>query len=1479
VTAVVAEKPSVARDIARVLGAIKKGEGYSHGGGYVVTWAIGHLVALAEPHEINQAWRYWRREHLPILPSHWPLIVYEKTRDQFQVVAKILKSPKVERVVAATDAGREGELIFRYIYEAAECAKPVERLWISSLTPAAIREGFQKLRPGREYDPLADAARARSRADWLVGMNLSRAYSLAYRQDLSVGRVQTPTLAMMVERELAIRSFVPEDYREVVATFAPSRDPAPGEENKDTSYKGTYFREQKAEDQPRETADASAKSAGVAAVSEHGPRVTRLPADGDEAARIVERAKRGQARIESVERETRHLAPPLLYDLTELQRHANRLFGFSAKQTLELAQNLYEKHKLITYPRTDSRYLSSDVAAGLAKIVDPIATPYRALLAPGTGTRPLGRRFVDDSKVTDHHAIIPTGGSSSLVPDSPEAKIYDLICRRLLSAWHKDHIWAVTTVITAITTTAGQEQLQVIVDRYFSSGTMVEQEGWKVLDFVRPAGAAKRAMKEKKQKEGREAEGEAGKAATDDQDLPAGLEPGLPVKVLDAEVLAKQTRPPRRFTEATLLTAMETAGKALEERELSDAMKDRGLGTPATRAAIIETLLRREYIRRNGKTLEATDKGIGLIEVVHPAVKSPAMTGDWEAKLKRMERGDGSFQPFMRGIEDYVREVVGAVPASGPFPAPAQASDSRVPQSSPSGPAGAAPAPNGTARNGSQDPRQPRSSPVMARGLFDQTAGGRSPAVTRPAGPGRNPTAPPPSAVPQARKGTQPDLFTAARPAESAPIKAHASGERRAPITTPPAPGEASSELAHLLHSAFGFTSFRPHQQQACEAAAAGRNVLLVMPTGAGKSLCYQLPGMARGGVTLVVSPLIALMEDQVAKLRALGLRAERVHSGRSRNDSRQACVDYLEGRLQFLFIAPERLSVAGFPEMLAKRKPSLVAVDEAHCISHWGHDFRPEYRMLGQRLPALRPVPVIALTATATPQVQDDIVEQLGLDHALRCIHGFRRENIAIEVIELTPAQRPPVVLELLRDRENRPAIIYAPTRKSATALARELNSEFPSAAYHAGMPAAERDDVQAKFLADRYEVVVATIAFGMGIDKPDIRTVVHTALPGSVEGYYQEIGRAGRDGKPSRAVLMQSWTDRRTHEFFLDRDYPDVAVLDEVYKVLTEQKQPRSVLEKRLGMSEILFEKALEKLWVHGGAAVDPAENVRRGEAAWRKSYIEQCRHKRVQLEQISRYSDSHACRMLSLLEYFGDVEDLATACGACDICAADRCAVLRYRQPTRQESEVIEHIVAALREQDRQPVGRLYNAGLWDPDLDRRKFEKLLGALARSGLVRLSVESFDKGGESIEYRRATLTPEGRRLQGPIAELVRIPVERPKPSRKPKKRAPKGTKATAGDKALAATAVSRGKELVPDTARPNDVHSALLAALKAWRLEEAHRLGLPAFRIFSDRTLQAVATSRPRNEEELLSLYGFGPKNVRKYASRILKIVAGVV
>src|SRR6188768_3219598 len=632
--AVVAEKPSVARDLALSLGATRRSEGTLSGNGYVVTWAIGHLVGLAEPEGINPAWKRWRREDLPMLPERWPLNVFSATRSQFEIVRRVLNAPGVESVICATDAGREGELIFRFIYEAAGCRRPVQRLWISSLTERAIREGFARLRPAREYDALADAALGRSRADWLVGMNLSRAYGLSLDAPLSVGRVQTPTLAMLVERTLAIRDFVPEPYLEVVATFAPDAE---------QRYRGTWFKP--------ESAGEAKRGARVA------PHPQRLPASGEEARRIVERALSGQARIARVHSETKRLPPPLLYDLTELQRHMNRLYGFSAQRTLDAAQALYEKHKLLSYPRTDSRHLSGEMAGSLPEVVSAIATPYRALLAEGTGERKLSRRFVDDSKVRDHHAIIPTASSpEGRALSADERKVYELVCRRLLQAWHQDFVWAATEVITEVHPRGAASEP---VDSYRSLGTAIKEQGWKVLDLG--------ASKPPRAKKNDASRGEGGELETSEPEpgeglLPAGLERGQTPRVLEAKALPKTTRPPAPLTDATLLTAMETAGKTLDEKQLSEAMKDSGLGTPATRANIIKTLIARGYVQRDSKALRATERGVGLIAVVDAEVKSAAMTGAWEARLQAIARGQGDLPKFLQQISSYVSEVVGRVP-------------------------------------------------------------------------------------------------------------------------------------------------------------------------------------------------------------------------------------------------------------------------------------------------------------------------------------------------------------------------------------------------------------------------------------------------------------------------------------------------------------------------------------------------------------------------------------------------------------------------------------------------------------------------------------------------------------------------------------------------------------------------------------------------------------------------------------------------
>ncbi len=1203
---VVAEKPSVARDIAQVLRARTRADGYFRGEGYVVTWAIGHLVALAEPGEMNPAWKRWSLEALPLLPPSWPLVVTESTRAQFEVVRKLLVAKEVRGVVCATDAGREGELIFRYIYEAAKANKPVRRLWISSLTPEAIADGFRKLQDGTDYDRLADAARARSRADWLVGMNLSRMYSIVHDDNLSVGRVQTPTLAMLVARELEIRAFVPEDYLEVVATFGAQAD---GPESQ--PYHGTWLRP--------------------------GPRkdATRLPPDGKEAEAIVQRAKRGLARVESVDRQVRRVPPPELYDLTELQRHANRLFGYTAQRTLEIAQKLYERRKLISYPRTDSRHVSRAIESTLPAITAAIAPLYRGLVAEGTGTRPLGPRFVDDARVSDHHAILPTEARPPADLAADERAIYDLVCRRLLQAWHPEHVYGVTTVLTAITWNDQK-------DRFTSSGTSIENVGWKVLELAR--------------------------AATE-VTLPGGLTPGMPRRVLDTKAVPRKTKAPPRFTDGTLLTAMETAGRTLDEKELSRAMRECGLGTPATRAAILETLLRREYAVRDGKLLEATDKGVSLIAMVHEHVKSPAMTGEWEAKLARIERGEVDLVSFMTDIERYVREVIGNVPRT---PTPS----SRVPGS-------------------------------------------------RPSAPTAHPSRPP--------------------------------VRLKAP---------RSSDLAVLLHSSFGFSNFRPYQEDVCRAAAGGADVLLVMPTGAGKSLCYQLPGIARGGTTLVVSPLIALMEDQVSALQKRGFAAERIHSGRDRADSRRACRAYLDGELDFLFIAPERLKVPGFPAMLARRKPTLIAIDEAHCISQWGHDFRPEYRMLGERLPELRPAPIIALTATATPTVQDDIVKELRLVSPSRFIHGFRRTNIGVEVATKNPGERAEVVRRLLEDPAQRPAIVYAPTRKEADALAKALSKQrMRAAAYHAGLATNVRDDVQSRFLESALDVIVATTAFGMGIDKANVRTVLHTALPASLEGYYQEIGRAGRDGAPSRAVLLHSFVDTKTHEFFFERDYPAPEVLAKIQKAIRADGIPAPELAARSRVGADLFEKALEKLWVHGGAILGPDQLVTRGAADWQSAYDRQRAHKREQLSKMRRYAETASCRMLQLVRHFGDQNDSGITCGLCDVCAPSTSTAQVYRVATAEELDAATRILEALRVRDARAVGQLHRDLFGESAFDRRALENVVAALVRAGHATVAQDEFVKDGTTIAFQRVYLAREGVQLTG----LEMVVVSEPSKTKRP--------------------------------------------------------------------------------------------------------------
>ncbi len=1379
--AVVAEKPSVARDIAAALGASRSREGMLAGNGYVVTWAIGHLVGLAEPHEMNPAWKTWRASDLPILPQVWRLEVLAETRSHFALVKTVLNDPSIERIVCATDAGREGELIFRFIYRAAHCRKPVVRLWISSLTREAIQKGFSHLRPSQDFDHLAEAAEARARADWLVGMNLSRWYTLRQNDGVfSVGRVQTPTLAMIVAREKEIRDFVPEPYCEVEATFA----------NGDGDrYAGTWF-------DPAARAD-----------DKHPPE--RLPADGQKAEAIRARCEGGTGFVESVQGADKCFPPPQLYDLTELQRHANRLYGMHADKTLTVAQSLYERHKLISYPRTDCRHLSNDVAGTLDRIVSVIASDYPGKVAPGSGSRPLSKRFVDDSKLTDHHAIIPTGTgrTRSLSPD--EEKIYDLVCRRLLMAWHDDHEIRVSNVVTTVTSPGG------VHDRFKSSGTVVTRRGWKVIDI----------------------ETRRDKDKSAEPVLPDGLEAGQAFAVDSVQVQRKQTRPPKRFTDATLLTAMETAGKYLDDRELEAAMRERGLGTPATRAAILETLVSRKYVERQGKMLHALDRGITLIDAVDERVKSPALTGEWEFALKRMEGGEGSLGMFMKGIEGFLRDVLG--PEGGGQEAGTRGVGARKARSYDSDQISLTPGPSPGGRG--------EESRVLQSEGVRETRSGRN-CVADGSATAR-------AGVPQQSNGH-----------ESAGISSpHAlRGPAESPSPRSGRPSQASPQsLGDLLSSRFGHDAFRPHQRDVCEAAAAGNDALLVMPTGSGKSLCYQLPGIARGGSTLVVSPLIALMEDQTAKLRAQGFAAEQIHSGRSREQSREACRAWLRGELDFLTIAPERLAVPGFPEMLARRKPNLIAIDEAHCISHWGHDFRPDYRLLGDRLPMLRPAPIIALTATATVRVQDDIVQQLGIPGATRFIRGFRRENLAIEGVECPASKRTGTARAVLERPDGVPAIVYVPTRKHAEQTAELLGSRFRAAAYHAGMDASDRSRVQEAFLGGKLDVIVATVAFGMGIDKADIRTVVHMALPGSVEAYYQEIGRAGRDGKPCRAVLLHSFADKRLHERFLERDYPPAETLQQVLDHVPRRGIPRETLPAVAAMAPEVVENAVSKLWIHGGLTVDEADVLRPGATTWQSSYEAIRAHRAWQIEAMAEFARSVHCRMVRLIRHFGDTRD-DRPCGICDSCAPRGAAAGRYRSPDRRETAELQRILQHVGQIGSVATGTLYRMLHADGQVDRDSFESWIDALARAGHVRVREDSFEKEGRTIRYRRVMSV--GEPDESP--DIGAVVVEQT-------------FGAASGDRRKARKTQPRGNTggTAPAARIPNKPASAadsrLVERLRQWRLARSKAKRIPAFRILTDQTMYAIAAARPTSADELRAIHGVGDKIVEKFGKQILALV----
>jgi len=688
-------------------------------------------------------------------------------------------------------------------------------------------------------------------------------------------------------------------------------------------------------------------------------------------------------------------------------------------------------------------------------------------------------------------------------------------------------------------------------------------------------------------------------------------------------------------------------------------------------------------------------------------------------------------------------------------------------------------------------------------------------------------------------------------------------------------PSASNSERLHeILHRVFGHRSFRANQLEVCRTATEGQDLLLVMPTGAGKSLCYQLPALALEGTALVISPLIALMDDQSSKLAELGLRVARIHSGLDRAASREACIDYLRGQLDFLFIAPERLRVPGFPEMLAKRKPALVAIDEAHCISQWGHDFRPDYRMLGQYLPALRPAVVVALTATATPAVQADIVSQLDMSNPAFFIHGFRRSNLAIEVVELPIPERSAAILGLLSDKKRRPAIVYATSRKSAEKLAEELSVKLPAAAYHAGLEPEQRESVQKRFLGGELEIVVATIAFGMGIDKADIRSVIHAGLPSTLEGYYQEIGRAGRDGALSRTYLMHSYADQRTQDFFLARDYPPAADLEKVYRQLSESSEPVEMLRERSKLSGEDFDKALEKLEIHGGARIDYTGNVTAGASGWKKTYNAQARYRVDQFDRVLRFTVGSECRMSALVRHFGDEEDAATPCGICDVCDPAGAVLRQFRRPDVVERSLCCQIAEELRMVAYKAAGTVLRLLEDGGKISRDQFDAMLDAMSRAGLLTVEEAEYEKEGEKRRYRRLSLTDKGLRsgsveqaelliADGVVEEFAHRSASRGKKQRKG---------SSGGSGPLRGNSQRR---LIAETEQPlSKEDEALFDRIREWRMSESKRLKVPPYIVLHDKAVRALAQARPENPRQLLEVDGIGPAKAERFGEAILEL-----
>lgn len=1262
---VVAEKPSVAKDLASCLGSFEKNEGYYESDDKIITFAVGHLVAFAEPEKMNPSWGKWSIEQLPMLPRQWQLEVLDAHKKQFALISSLMKDSRISEVVCATDAGREGELIFRLIYEKAGCKKAVKRLWLSSLTPKEIKTAYQQLKPSSAYDHLAASALSRAKADWLLGLNLSRLYALKTGMQVSIGRVQTPTLKMIVERDEKIADFQSKEFLKILASgFLPD----------ETLIHFTCISRQVSF--PKDWFDAKALTFDPSETTTLAPAVKAL--ETKKAILLETKVTASKER------------PPLFYDLASLQHDANRLHHLTAHQTLQIAQDLYEKRKAISYPRTDSRHLTQEMLQTIAPILRELSASYKNILKNSI-TEELSSFYINPAKVTDHHAIVPVQAQPFLQTED-EKKIFDLILRRSLMPWQPDYRFETIKSLVQ----AG--------DFYFLyRGQFILEAGWKLLDpFF--------------------------KKDEDIQAPKASLKQKQTITINEAALSKEKTNPPPYLTDASLLSKMVHAGRDLSDKELAHILSDKGLGTPATRAQIIESLIEKGLISRQKNSLLSTKKGRELIELVEDDIKNVALTAQWESDLKSIEEGRKSKDNFIQSIENFVCSLTEKIKA-----APMQ-------------------------------------------------------------------------------------------------LVTHST----------------SQDISQTLKTIFKYDDFRSFQKEICQWVIDGHHALCVMATGSGKSLCYQLPSVQRKGTAIVVSPLIALMQDQVDKLKDLNLKAVYLHAGLSRETSRQLCIDYLNDRLDFLFVTPERLAFPGFQEFLGKKKPSLIAIDEAHCISQWGHDFRADYRQIGKFLKNFPSVPIIALTATATKQVQDDIIQQLELESCKRFICGFERDNIGIEILETSQEERLDLILDLIDQKDSRPAIIYAGTRKACESLEKKL-SRYKSAVriYHAGLSSEERSSAQDFFQSSDHPIIIATIAFGMGIDKKNVRTVIHASLPSSIENYYQEIGRAGRDGKPAKAFLLFTKNDISISEFLFELSYPDASDLE---KLLL--KIPSKGIHLDTLLSDVEESKksgCIHQLKLHG--CLSFAEDLIYKNTSYSlDSYKKQRVLRQNALNKMTDFAlsrDHTSCRMVELVQHFGEK---IKSCGICDRCLEKDHLVIKKDALSSQEIELAAHVVDILSKDNRLSNNQVFEkVQRTNRKASQKTTEQILSSLVRAGICELEKVFFKKNQNQISYFATSLNKQYKKqVQKKDLSILFLP---------------KVTK-----KLLTVSQKNHS---------PDQNYFDVFQKLQVWRLEEAKRRGIPAFRIFSNKTLDILAKKLPKNENDLAKIEDMPVASLKLYSEKIIELL----